>query len=88
MRFTPQQERERELRSVLDKHQFEFWYQPIFRLQNGRLEGFESLLRRRHADGSVDSFRDLLMAAEASGLSISLGARPWTPSAPVAGLVS
>lgn len=73
MRFTPQQERERELRSVLDKHQFEFWYQPIFRLQNGRLEGFESLLRRRHADGSVDSFRDLLMAAEASGLSISLG---------------
>ncbi|MGD0893109.1 MAG: EAL domain-containing protein [Terracidiphilus sp.] len=72
IRFTPQQERERELRNVLDARQFEFWYQPIFRLQNGKLEGFESLLRRRHPDGSVDSFRDLLPVAEDSGLSISL----------------
>jgi Amt family ammonium transporter len=72
MRFTTQQERERELRSVLEKRKFEFWYQPIFRLQNGRLEGFESLLRRRHPDGSVESFRELLPVAEDSGLSISL----------------
>ena len=73
IRFTSQQERERELRTVLDKRQFEFWFQPIFRLQNGRLEGFESLLRRRHPDGSVESFQDLLPVAEDSGLSISLG---------------
>jgi len=73
MRFTTEQERERELRTVLEKRQFEFWYQPIYRLQNGRLEAFESLLRRKHPGGSVDSFRDLLSVAENSGLSITLG---------------
>jgi predicted signal transduction protein with EAL and GGDEF domain len=54
---TDQQERERELRRVLDKRQFEVWYQPIYRLQSGKLEGFESLLALAPADGSVDSFR-------------------------------
>jgi len=68
-----QQERERELRHVLDQREFELWYQPIYRLQTGRLEGFESLLRWRKADGSVDSFRDLLSVAEDSGLSITIG---------------
>jgi len=37
-------ERERELRQVLEKRLFEIWYQPIFRLQTGKLEGFESVL--------------------------------------------
>jgi len=73
IRFSPQQERERELRSVLDKRQIEFWYQPTFRLQTGKLDGFESQLCRRHPDGSVESFSDLLAVAEASGLSITLG---------------
>ena len=66
-------EREQELRQVLDKHLFEFWYQPICRLANGRIEGFEALLRRRHTDGTVESFRNLLPVAEETGLSISLG---------------
>ena len=39
----------------------------------GRLEGFECLLRWRRADGSVDSFGDLLAVAEETGLSITLG---------------
>ena len=38
---TSQQERERELRYRLDKRLFEFRYQPIFRLHDGKLEGFE-----------------------------------------------
>ena len=42
---TTQQERERELRSVVERREFEVWYQPIYRLQTGKLEGFESLLR-------------------------------------------
>jgi Amt family ammonium transporter len=66
-------ERERELRRVLDKHEFEFWHQPIFRLATGQVEGFESLLRWRRADGSYESFRDLLAIAEDTGLSISIG---------------
>jgi diguanylate cyclase (GGDEF)-like protein len=68
-----QQEREREIRNVVERREFEVWYQPIYRLLTGKLEGFESLLRWRRADGSVDSFRELLPVAEDTGLSISLG---------------
>jgi EAL domain-containing protein (putative c-di-GMP-specific phosphodiesterase class I) len=68
-----QQERERELRYRLDKRLLEFLYMPVFRLQDGRLEGFECLLRWRRADGSIDSFGDLLTVAEETGLSITLG---------------
>ena len=70
---TSQQERERELRYRLDKRLLEFLYLPIFRLQDGRLEGFECMLRWRRADGSVDSFGDLLAVAEETGLSVTLG---------------
>ncbi len=70
---TSQQERERELRYRLDKRLLEFLYQPLFRLQDGRLEGFECMLRWRRADGSVDSFGDLLAVAEETGLSVTLG---------------
>lgn len=71
--LTSQQNRERELRHVLDQRQFELWYQPFYRLQTGKLEGFESLLRWRRTNGSMDSFRDLLPIAEDTGLSISIG---------------
>lgn len=73
VQVSSQQEREQELRQVLDHHQFELWYQPIYRLADGELEGFEALLRRRRTDGSVESFRDLLPVAEESGLAITLG---------------
>ena len=66
-------EPERQLRRVMEKRQFEVWYQPIYRLEDGRLEAFESLLRLRRSDGSVGSFREMLSVAEATGLSISLG---------------
>jgi Amt family ammonium transporter len=90
------QERERELRQVLEKRQFEIWYQPIFRLQSGKLEGFESLLCWQRTDGSVASLSDLLPVAEETGLSISLGRETmeavckqlqnWTEVLPSAGL--
>jgi diguanylate cyclase (GGDEF)-like protein/PAS domain S-box-containing protein len=73
MHVTNQQERERELRHALDTKQYEIWYQPIYRLANGRIEGFESLLRWRRPDGSVEGFRDLLPVAEDTGLSIGIG---------------
>jgi diguanylate cyclase (GGDEF)-like protein/PAS domain S-box-containing protein len=73
MHVTSQQERERELRRVLDKKEYEIWYQPIYRLANGKIEGFESLLRWHRPDGSVESFRDLLPVAEDTGLSIGIG---------------
>ena len=71
--ITNQQERERELRRVLEMREFEIWYEPIYRLTTGKIEGFESQLRWRRADGSVESFGDLLSLAEDTGLSITLG---------------
>jgi diguanylate cyclase (GGDEF)-like protein/PAS domain S-box-containing protein len=67
------QDPERELRRVLSRHQYEVWYQPIYQLATGKLEGFESLLRLRRPDGSVGSFLDLLTVAERTGLSTTLG---------------
>ena len=70
---TSQQEREREFRTALDKRQFAYRYQPIYRLANGKLEGFESLVCLRRGDGVVESYRDLLAVAEDTGLSTILG---------------
>jgi diguanylate cyclase (GGDEF)-like protein/PAS domain S-box-containing protein len=64
-----QLERERELRSAVDKRQFVFQYQPFYRLASGRFEGVESLLRLRRADGTVDSFHDVLTDVEDTGIS-------------------
>jgi diguanylate cyclase (GGDEF)-like protein/PAS domain S-box-containing protein len=66
-------ERERDLRQALSNRKFELWYEPIFRLGSGELESFESILRFRRADGSIDTFNDLLPMAEETGLSISIG---------------
>ncbi len=68
-----QQERERELRSAVDKRRFVFQYEPIYRLADGKLEAFESHLRLRRADGGLESFHELSSVAEDSGLSIFLG---------------
>jgi diguanylate cyclase (GGDEF)-like protein/PAS domain S-box-containing protein len=71
--ITSHQERERELRSAVNKRQFVFQYQPIFSLSTGMLEGFETLFSLRHGGGAADSFDDLLAFAEDTGLSIQLG---------------
>ncbi|HEY3627495.1 MAG TPA: EAL domain-containing protein [Terracidiphilus sp.] len=67
------QERERDLRQALSNRRFELWYEPIFHLVTGELDSFESILRFRRADGSIDTFNDLLPTAEETGLSISIG---------------
>ncbi len=67
------QERERELRTAVSKRQFVFQYQPIYRLVGGMIEGFESHLSLRRADGVVDDFSDLLAATEDGTLSILMG---------------
>lgn len=59
--------RERQLRQALDKQEFELWYQPMFRLATGNVEGFEALPRWRRADGSIDMLRDLHPIAEDAG---------------------
>jgi len=91
------QEQEQELHQVLEKRLSEIWYQPIFRLQTGQLEGFESVLCWRRADGSMANLSDMLPIAEETGLSIGLGREmleavcrqlhSWTEVLPRAGLM-
>ncbi len=70
---TSQKERERELRQILNERRFEIRYQPVYRLADGKLEGFESQLVWRRVGGTSENFRDLLEVAEETGLSIALG---------------
>ncbi len=67
-----QQERERELRSAVEKRQFAFQYEPIYRLADGKLEGFEAFLRLRRADGTIESLQELYAMAEDAGMSVLL----------------
>jgi len=68
-----QHERERELRLVLERRQFEFRFQPIFELAAGRVEGMETSLCWRRPDGTEEDLRELMERAEDAGLSITLG---------------
>jgi diguanylate cyclase (GGDEF)-like protein/PAS domain S-box-containing protein len=89
---TSQQEREREFRTALDKRRFAYQYQPIYRLANGKLDGFETIVCLRREDGSVDCVHDLLAVADDTGLSVILGRqtldavcgqiRGWSEGAP------
>ncbi|MGC9159315.1 MAG: putative bifunctional diguanylate cyclase/phosphodiesterase [Terracidiphilus sp.] len=95
------QEREQQLRDVIENRRFEIRYLPICGFQTGGLktvilEGFESLLHFRRTDGSLEDLGVLLPAAEETGLSISLGRetleavcgqlRIWRNALPQAGL--
>ncbi len=68
-----QQERERELRTMLEHRRYAFQYLPVYQLATGRLEGFEATLRWLRADGSHENQDELMALAEESGLSITLG---------------
>jgi PAS domain S-box-containing protein len=55
----------------LPNREFELWYQPIYRLATGQVDGFEAL-RWRRADGTIERFGDLLPVAEDVGLSVGI----------------
>jgi diguanylate cyclase (GGDEF)-like protein/PAS domain S-box-containing protein len=68
-----QMRKEQELRDALDKKEFEVWYQPIYRLANGEIEGFEALLRWRRPNGDFEPLEDFLPTAEDSGIIVPIG---------------
>lgn len=64
---------EAELRAALDHNQLDVFYQPIVRLADGSLCGFEALLRWHHPVKGLISPSDFIPHSETSGLIVHLG---------------
>lgn len=64
---------EAELRQALDQKQLDVFYQPIIRLADGSLSGFEALLRWHHPVKGLIAPADFIPHSETSGLIVSLG---------------
>jgi diguanylate cyclase (GGDEF)-like protein/PAS domain S-box-containing protein len=89
-------QKEFELRRAFDERQFEVWYQPVYHLESGALEGFEALLRWRRPDGTLYPVMDVLPLAEQTGLILPIGhmvieqaclqAKKWHDALPAAKL--
>jgi len=59
---------EADLHRAVEKHEFYFVYQPIIRLETGRIAGFEALLRWNHPSGKFISPSEFIPLAEETGL--------------------
>ena len=64
---------EQELMMALEQEQLELYFQPIVRLSDRRLGGFESLLRWRHPQRGMVSPAEFIPLAEESGLIQPIG---------------
>ncbi|MDE2134534.1 MAG: EAL domain-containing protein [Alphaproteobacteria bacterium] len=62
-----------ELRNALEKDEIEVFYQPIVRLSDRTVAGFEALLRWRHPAKGLVAPADFIAHSEETGLIVSLG---------------
>ncbi len=70
-----------DLQNALQERRFELLYQPIMRLSDRQLAGFEALVRLRKSDGEILEPSSFLPLAERSGLIGEIGAFVLTESA-------
>jgi diguanylate cyclase (GGDEF)-like protein len=64
---------EADLRHALDEGELDLFYQPIMRLEDETVAGFEALLRWRHPQKGLVEPADFVAHSEESGLIVSLG---------------
>lgn len=64
---------EADLRQALDNGQIEIFYQPIMRLSDRAVAGFEALLRWRHPTKGLIAPADFIAHSEETGLIVALG---------------
>ena len=64
---------ERGLRDALAKEELKLFYQPIIGVQDGKVRGFEVLLRWFRGDGVLVGPNDFIYVAEETGLIIPIG---------------
>src|SRR5262245_52296766 len=62
-----------DLRRALERDEIEVHYQPIIRLKDGAIAGFEALLRWRHPESGVIQPDEFVAHAERSDLIVGLG---------------
>jgi EAL domain-containing protein (putative c-di-GMP-specific phosphodiesterase class I) len=64
---------ETDLRRGLSQNEFSVYYQPIIRLSDGSVAGFEALLRWQHPEKGLVSPADFIAHSEETGLIVALG---------------
>ena len=64
---------ERGLRNALSNNEFKLYYQPIVGVEDGKVRGFEVLLRWFRSDGVMIAPNDFIFIAEETGLIIPIG---------------
>ena len=62
-----------DLETALERREIDVHYQPVVRLADGEIEGFEVLARWQHPTRGLLTAADFLPAAEEAGLSVELG---------------
>mgnify|MGYP001552298747 CR=1 FL=1 len=64
---------EADLRKALQENQLDIYYQPIIRLADGSVAGFEALLRWHHPTKGLVTPADFIPHSEQTGLIVALG---------------